>query len=46
MGKINKVTIALDPPKFAAEDVRQLDAANHGGTRQQLAALPRTAVGS
>jgi hypothetical protein len=27
-GKINKVTIALDPPKLTAEDVRQLDAAN------------------
>jgi hypothetical protein len=26
--KINKVTIALDPPKLTAEDVRRLDAAN------------------
>jgi hypothetical protein len=34
-GKIDKVTIALDPPKLTAEDVRKLDAANRAAQDNQ-----------
>jgi arylsulfatase A-like enzyme len=34
-GKIDKVTIALDPPKLTAEDVRKLDEANRAAQDNQ-----------
>jgi arylsulfatase A-like enzyme len=34
-GKIDKVTIALDPPKLTADDIRKLDAANRAAQDNQ-----------